>query len=34
MQKKIKQAILETLVISNKQSIDLAVNKIIEIINK
>ena len=34
MEKKIKQAILETLVISNKQSIDLAVNKIIEIINK
>ena len=34
MQKNIKQAILETLVISNKQSIDLAVNKIIEIINK
>jgi hypothetical protein len=34
MEKKIKQAILETLVISNKQSIDLAVNKIIQIINK
>lgn len=34
MKEGIKKAIKETLVIENKQSIDLAVEKIIKIINK